>query len=206
MPATHIITAAVPAGDVIRDPPSVQGPLPRAVSNVGTASAAGPGVGEVTNLGLEHSVLGERALQPCDRVLHRNNISWLSQRGVKNSSWCLHCSVPSGLLTLPQDFAQSSHLLSLLISPEPWLQEWPTPFKQVCAHTHLPLRFSSDSGNSFCFHLFCASLLCSPKLGSPATWSHYTQTLGHTLVSLPRCTHRGANHLCFQSSKWSFTQ
>lgn len=63
---THVTTAAVRAGDVIRGPPSEQGPLPRAVSNVGTASAAGPCVGEVANLGLEHSVLGERALQPCD--------------------------------------------------------------------------------------------------------------------------------------------
>lgn len=54
MPATHthhITAAAVPAGDVIRDPPSVLGPLPRAVSNVGTASAAGPCVGEVANIG-----------------------------------------------------------------------------------------------------------------------------------------------------------
>lgn len=65
-PHTHITTAAVPAGGVIRDPPSVQGPLPRAVSNMGTASAEEPWVGEVANLGLELSVLGERALQPCD--------------------------------------------------------------------------------------------------------------------------------------------
>lgn len=145
--------------------PSLSAGTPsQAVSSVGTASASGPCVGEVANLGLEHSVLGGRALQPCDRVLHRNNISWLSQRGVKNSSWCLHCSVPSGLLTLPQDFAQSSHL-SLLSSPGLWLQELPTPFKQVCAHTHLPLRCSSDSGNSF----LLPSVLCQPPL-QPKTW------------------------------------
>lgn len=62
----HTPITTVPAGDVTRAPPSVQGPLPRAVSSVGTASAAGPCVREVANVGLESSVLGERALQPCD--------------------------------------------------------------------------------------------------------------------------------------------
>lgn len=94
---------------------------------------------------------------------------------MKNSSWCLH---PSGLLTLPQDFAQSSHLLSLLSSPEPWLQERPTLFKQVCAHTR-PFFHSGAPLTQVipCCQLPCASLLCSPKLSSPATWPHYTQIL-----------------------------
>lgn len=75
-PHTHVTAAAVPAGGVSRDPPSVQGPLPRAVSNVGTASAEGPCAGDVANLGLESSVLGERALQPCDTE-HFTEITFL---------------------------------------------------------------------------------------------------------------------------------
>lgn len=82
------------------------------------------------NLGLERSVLGKRTLQPCDTKCLRG-IMFLGQIGEVHTFFqkiqadVLCCPVPTWLLTLPWAFAQSSHLLFHLSSPEPWPQVWP---------------------------------------------------------------------------------
>lgn len=99
------------------------------------------------------------------KVLKRNNISWLNQRGVKNSSWCV------ALLCASTALDSSPGFCSVVLSPFPSqfsraMAPGVTPsFKQVCAYTHLlSVGCSPDLDNSL-----LPAVLCQPP-PQPAIW------------------------------------